>query len=438
MKGQYHRKIEVKSDSLLFKGLKVSLLVSSMLGNILEFYNFALYGAMAATIAIVFFPIENPFLSLLSSLGIFASGFLVGPLGALIFGYYGDQYGRKVSLTLSIALMAVPTFLISILPGYQSIGLMAPFLLGLCRLVQGLSAGGEYNGASIFVLESLKGKKLGFFSGLVSSGSLIGSLMATGFAAFLMRPGMPEGSWRFAFAIGSAIGGLGYFMRKRFHETLEYKEFREKTSVIVPSSTFSFLKDRSRVGKALLIGGIHGILSYIPLTFLNIYLSHFLNFGIDKSLYLTSVFLLSCFLFTPCMGILFDKIGSRRSLLVGCGLIILLSFPIFLLVQTGRWDALNLAEGLLGLLLASFMGIENAVLYKLFDVSVRYTATSFCFCMGVALGGLTPLILVFFTKMTNSPLVASFYLAFWGCVGFLVFYKNKEPAANTSENYAFL
>ena len=187
--------------------------VSGIAGNVMEWYDFSVYGYFAAIIGRQFFPAGDPVSSLLAAFGVFAAGFLMRPLGSLLFGHVGDKSGRKLALTASVALMAVPTFLIGALPSYQQIGVWAPLLLVLMRLLQGLSVGGEYTTSSIFLVEGSAAGHRGFLGSFVPFGAcggvLLGSAVGAAVTNFLDHASVVSWGWRVPFLIGITVGGFG-------------------------------------------------------------------------------------------------------------------------------------------------------------------------------------------------------------------------------------
>jgi len=212
---------------------KKKVIIASVLGNALELYDFSLYGIFVPLFATLFFPTGNPTVALLASLATFAVGFLTRPLGGILFGYLGDRFGRKNALLISIMLMALPTLIISFLPTYAQIGILAPILLLLCRLLQGLCAGGEYTGASIFIIEHLGKSRRGLAGSLISASGAIGSLIAMLLGAALLQPGLPEWSWRIPFLMGAFLALIGFYIRRSLQESPEFTELLVQQ---VPSS----------------------------------------------------------------------------------------------------------------------------------------------------------------------------------------------------------
>ncbi len=189
---------------------------SSFIGNTLEFYDFALYGALAGLFTTLFFPNSDPASTLfLNGVGVFSIGLIARPLGGLIFGYIGDRYSRRLALSLSMYLMAIPSFIITILPTYQTIGILAPIILVGVRILQGFCTGGEYNGAAIFALEHQDPKHRGLVSGMMTASSASGLLLATIVSFVFTNNTFPEWAWRVPFLFGMCIALFGYYVRRK-------------------------------------------------------------------------------------------------------------------------------------------------------------------------------------------------------------------------------
>src|SRR5499433_1593951 len=190
------------------------VIAAGMIGNVLEWYDFAIYGYFATQIGRHFFPHEDAVAQLLSAFGVFAIGCLMRPIGGVIVGHIGDSFGRRVALTFSVAAMAIPTFLMGLLPGYQTIGLLAPIGLTLLRIVQGLSVGGEYTSSMVFLIERAPEGRRGMMGALAASGSalgiLLGSAVGAAFAVSMSAAALDAWGWRIPFLLGLVVGIAGY------------------------------------------------------------------------------------------------------------------------------------------------------------------------------------------------------------------------------------
>src|SRR5919201_5057007 len=211
------------------------VIAAGMIGNVLEWYDFAIYGYFANAICRHFFPHEDAVAQLLSAFGVFALGYVMRPVGGALIGHIGDRFGRRAALTFSVAAMAIPTFLMGVLPGYQTIGLMAPIALTVLRVVQGLSVGGEYTSSMVFLVEHAPDGRRGVMGALAACGAtggiLLGSAVGAGFAASMLEAALDAWGWRIPFLIGLIVGIAGYLLRRHVLETIPAE--RRKRAPIV-------------------------------------------------------------------------------------------------------------------------------------------------------------------------------------------------------------
>ena len=211
------------------------VVAAGMIGNLLEWYDFAIYGYFAAAIGRHFFPHQDPVAQLLSAFGVFAVGYLMRPVGGALIGHIGDRFGRRAALTFSVVAMAIPTFLIGLLPGYATIGLAAPVALTLLRMVQGLSVGGEYTSSMVFLVEHAPERRRGLMGALASCGAtagiLLGSAVGAGFAATMSSAALEAWGWRIPFLLGLVVGIAGYLLRRHVQETLP-TERRQRAPIV--------------------------------------------------------------------------------------------------------------------------------------------------------------------------------------------------------------
>lgn len=382
------------------KDLKKIVAVSTI-GNALEFYDFTICGVFIATISKIYFPSSNPTLSLFASFFAFSAAFWTRPFGAYVFGYIGDRFGRKRALTISVSLMGLPTFFIGILPGYESIGIAAPIVLILCRMLQGLCTGGEYNGAAIFALEHGTKKQSGFISGFISSSCVMGAIVATLAGVIVFQPGMPAWAWRIPFLFGALVSLVGYYLRKSSKETPEYLQLKDVSRTQPIFSVFKESKAAFLTG--ITMGGINGALSYTLFAFLNVYLARYVSIPPEQGIYLNMFGLGSFMILCVGFGALSDYITPKRSILLSFGMIISFSWLSFYLLQIPQIYSLILGQLLLGALVASFVGPCHAFLQKLFTANVRYTGIAMSFCIGMAItGGTTPMLLTYLIDATGN------------------------------------
>ncbi len=329
------------------------VILASVFGNALEFYDFTLFGVFTIIIADQYFPGNNNTSNLLFSLTAFAVGFFTRPIGAILFGHIGDRLGRRQALSLSILLMGIPTFLIGISPTYEQIGITASILIFACRLMQGIFTGGEYNGAAIFSIEHTGKKFPGFVGGMITGSCVIGAYMATLLGTLTQIKGSPEWAWRIPFIFGACISIVGYIIRSKVLETPEFL-LAEKQG----------LQSRIPLIKALItrphsclitfmLGSLNGALSYTLFGFLNIYLSRYLDMPLVLSMQINLLGLLAFMIGSPFMGYLYDRFGQAKFFSVTILSILLLAIPIFMAMSSKITILIAISQLLLGLCAAS-------------------------------------------------------------------------------------
>lgn len=368
------------------------IMLSSIFGNALEFYDFTLYGVLAGVVAGHYFPGEDDTAKLLFSLSAFAVGFLTRPLGAVLFGHIGDTLGRREALSLAILLMGVPTFIIGISPGYQQIGIWASVIVFVCRILQGIFTGGEYNGAAIFSIEHLGKRFPGFVGGLITGSCVIGAVGATFFAAWTQKPSMPDWSWRVPFILGGLFGLFGYFMRRNTKETPEFVKLQSSPRTPLFRALISHVRSSLT---AFSFGSFNGALSYTLFGFLNIYLYRYLGVPLEDAMWLNLIGLVVFMLGSPGMGFVLDIVGKERFLICAIASIFALAIPIFLLFISKLLVAMIAGQILLGLSAASIAGTGHSIMQNLFPVEDRYRGVAFNFSLGMGIfGGITPIIYV--------------------------------------------
>jgi len=412
------------------------IVFTSVIGNALEFYDFTICGVFITTLSKVFFPSIDPTLSLFASFFAFSAAFWTRPFGAYVFGYIGDRLGRKKALTLSVSLMGLPTFFIGILPGYEILGIAAPLILILCRMLQGLCTGGEYNGAAIFALEHAANKRPGFISGFISASCVLGAITATIAGAIVSLSFMPSWAWRVPFLFGAVVSVVGYYVRRACSESPEYVGLKELPKNLPILTVFKESKAPFFVN--IVTGGMNGVLSYTLFAFLTVYLSRYVQVPLEKGIFLNIFGLFSFMFFCPVFGSLSDKLTPRRSILFSLGLVFCLSFLSFALLQSPQLYSLILGQVLLGLLVAAFVGPSHAFMQTLFPAKTRYSGIALSFCIGMAItGGSTPMLLTYLIDASQNLYVPAFllmgYAVFTSLVLFMAQFYISEQKTQEAE-----
>lgn len=399
------------------KMIDPKVLFAAMAGNALEFYDFTLYGFFVAILAPLYFPSSDPTVSLISGFGVFALGFLMRPLGAILFGHIGDRYGRKRALSLSIFGIALPTAAIGLLPTYDQIGLFAPLCLTLLRLLQGLCAGGEYNGAGLFVVEHGREGSKGYLGSLLTSSGSLGALLACIVGSIFVHSDLPSWCWRIPFLLGLVIGFIGYYLRNQVGETLSKEDLQRDKAVpiaeVLKRYPLSLLI-------CIFIGAIATVPYYVVLTFMNSSLMT-LKVITPSEMMLMNAFMLGvCIVTLPLMGWLSDKIGQKRLMFLSASMLLLCAYPFFIIYSTHNLPLIAFSQILMLSFNEAFVGPSNAYMSELFPPRVRYTGIAFGYCLGLALfGGTAPYVCASLIKITSNPQSPALCIMYAACMGLM-------------------
>ncbi|AFS52649.1 MFS transporter [Leptospirillum ferriphilum] len=407
-------------------------------GNAMEWFDFGIYSYLAVTIGKIFFPQVDPDAQLVASFATFAVAFLARPAGALFFGRLGDAIGRKSVLVITLAIMAISTFSIGLLPGYQTIGLTAAFLLFLARLAQGFSTGGEYAGAMTYVVEYSPDKRRGRMASLLEVGTLTGFIlgagMVTALTAWLGPEKMLQYGWRLPFFIAAPIGLFSAWFRSRLEETPAFESL-EKNPEERPSKVS--LKDLVRVhwrpmsiGLGLVL--FYNVIDYMVLSYMPSYLSSVLGYGETKGLLLILVVMLIMIPVVFLVGAASDRWGRNPILRGALVSLLVWTIPAFLLVQNGQNTIVFAGLVLLGAHLAAFEGTMTSTLPSLFFTEVRYGALAITYNFSTSVfGGTTPLVLSLLVRQFHDRLIPAYFLMGAAMIGLAVSVFVKETASRS-------
>lgn len=408
---------------------------AAMVGNALEYYDVMLYGFFAAMLAPLFFPTENETISIISSLGTFAAGFVMRPLGGLVFGHLGDKFGRRHALVLAIFLVTLPTLIIGLLPTYADIGIAAPIILILCRLLQGLCVGGEYSGASIFVVEYSKRGREAFAGSILCAAGVFGGVLGTLIGFLCTLPVMPIWGWRIPFIIGSIFGLIGYYIRTQTNETPVFIEHKNEKIAKIP--LWSILLKRKR---SLFCTIVAGATALTPLYIASVYMGHVLsaelhlptsdimliNIGLNVMIMLSLSF----------MGYLADRVISKENLMmISCVLLVVVTYPLFVFLKSNlSVQSVLICQAVIVFSYTPFVAPSMAFLSTLFPVHERYSGIGFGYALGCALlGGTAPLIIVSLEKYLQDPMVPAYYLILTSLLGVVcLLLSRKEGQSPTT------
>jgi len=378
----------VNSQTFPYKALIFGTLVSAF-----EWYDYALFGYFAAIIGNQFFPSSDPMTSLLASFGVFASGFVMRPIGSIFFGFIGDRIGRKAALLTSLIMMAMPTMALGMLPTYKAIGIWSSICLVLIRLLQGIAVGGNYGGSFVYTIEHAPFHQRGLAGSLaafgVLGGLLVGSGVAAMMAALLSSIDLHLYGWRIPFILGGLSGVIGYVIRNKIPD-LTYRSTEEgEESNPLPIIIKHHLGDLLKAIGIILLDGV-GI--YITFVFITTFASVFLKLPEGKVLTVNTIAMFVLVMLIPFFGWLGDKV-SQRLILIGTSLgFLILSIPLFgLLISFPSIKMLLILQLIFSILMGAVYGAAPTLVATAFPPSVRYTASSLSFNVSLAVfGGTAP------------------------------------------------
>lgn len=401
--------------------IKSVFIVSS--GNFLEMYDFMVFGYYAPAIAKTFFPSQNEYISLLLTLMTFGAGFLMRPVGAIVLGAYVDKHGRRKGLLLTLALMALGTLAIAVMPGYETIGIMAPILILISRLIQGLSAGVEVGGVSVYLSEIATPGNKGFYVAWQSASQQLAVVFASvvGLVAgsYLSPAEMTDWGWRIPFFIGCGLIPFLVVIRRLLEETPAFLAQKHRPTL---SETFASMASNWRlVFGGMMMATMTTVFFYMITAYTPTYGSKVLSLTARDSLFVSMCVGFANFILLPTMGALSDRIG-RAPLLLGCSLLaIATGYPMLnWLVSDPSFERLLTVQLYFALVYASYNGAMIVFLTEIMPAHVRTSGFSLAYSLATALfGGFTPAICTYFIEVTGDRAIPGAWLSVAGLCGFL-------------------
>jgi MFS transporter, MHS family, proline/betaine transporter len=402
---------------------------AASIGNLLEWYDFGVYAYLASLIAAKFFPGNDPTASLLAAFAAYGVGFLARPLGGIVIGRLGDVKGRKAALVLTIFLMALGTIGLGLVPSYDRIGIWAPTLLVMLRILQGVAAGGEWGTSTAFMIEWSPPDRRGFFGSFqqvsTAGGSLLGSAVAATLTSSLSPQAMLDWGWRVPFLLGAILLVVGIYLRQNVEETPSY-EASKKAAAEQPAIAGAPL--------GLLAFGFTifwTVAYYTLLAWMPSFTQRFAGLSQSESLWSNTIGLVAMITAVPIWGALSDRIGRRPLLMASAISIGLLSWPLFTLMSKGGGLALVVPiQIVFGILLALYSGAGPAAISEIFPTHLRSTWMSTGYSLAVAIfGGFAPFIATWLIAATGSPVAPTYlYLLPSAVISLLVIWKLNETS----------
>jgi len=407
-------------------------ITASVIGNALEWYDFTVYAFLAAIIGKHFFPSTDDTTALLSSFAVFGVGFVARPLGGVLIGLFGDKMGRKPALLLTIVMMAAGTGLIGVLPTYASIGVAAPILLVLARLLQGFSAGGEWGGSASFLVEWAPPNRRGLFGSFHPASIFLGQLSGLGTTALLTSAigsdAMSDWGWRIPFLLGALVGPLGLLIRRTVDETPAFKRAVVASSTLVSEDNtplwltlihaFCFVAVQSVV--------VYTFFSYFP-TFMQKYLHLTASQALWSTTLANAVVMVTCL----AAGAISDRIGRKPLMLVHCVAFLVLTYPLMALLLTSGASLTTVVaiQAFLGLLTGLFLGAFPAALVEFFPTRRRLIGLGTAYNLSsMVFGGFAPFIATWLIAQTGSPIAVSGYVMFAAILSTVAVWRLRETA----------
>ena len=412
----------------------------TFVGNVMEWYDVGAFGYLIVTLGPIFLPDADPSTQVIFLLGTFAATYVFRPLGGLFFGWLGDRIGRKRVLFLTLTLVAAATFLIGLLPDYGMIGLAAPLLLVLLKVLQGFSAGGEFTGALTYIAESAPDRKRGFYAAFLDGGSYLGfalgAVLVTALQVGFGQEALEAGLWRVPFLLAGPLGVIAIYIRLKLAESPQF------TAELAAAGVGEAGREHLRVRPLqVLVENWRGIVMVIVLvaaansagyaftSYMPTYLATVEEYDAVQSNLLTVPLLLLMACSMPFVGMLSDRVGRRPVLFIASAWVILLSIPAFLLIGNGSTLGVLLGLALVGAPVALYMGTLASTYPALFPTRSRSTSLGVAYNISIAVfGGTAPLVIDSLIRWSGDDLAAAYYLIGMSVAGLLAVWFLAESA----------
>ncbi|WP_197353129.1 MFS transporter [Streptomyces bathyalis] len=415
----------ITEDPAVTSRLRRRAATATGIGNFMEWFDFAVYGFFATTFGELFFPSEDPAVSLLSSLAVFGVAFFMRPVGGFVIGSVGDRKGRRAALMLTVVLMGASTALIGVLPTYEQTGLLAPALLLVLRCCQGFSAGGEWTGSSAFLLEHAPRGRRGYFGSVISATAAIatvaGSLVALALNSWLSPEALNTWGWRLPFLAAAPLALIGLYIRLRLPETPVFVDLRQQQRVEGKPLITGTRKNAKSIALCFFFASVQGLGFYYLATFVVNYLSESVGMPRTTSLALSGAGLLIYALLCPLAGILSDRFGRRPVNVIGSAGHALLCFPAFMLMSSGSGPLVLLGIVVFSVSQALVSVTTVVLLTELFPAATRGSGSAIGFNLGLAvIGGPGPFVAAAIAGASGYLPMPAIYMTAVAAAGFFV------------------
>ena len=413
---------------------------ASALGNAVEWFDYGIYAYGVTYISAALFPDMEE--AVLFALATFAISFLVRPLGGLFWGPLGDRIGRKSVLAMTILLMAGATFAVGLIPSYDSIGLWAPAILVLLRMIQGFSTGGEYGGAATFMAEYAPDARRGFYGSFLEFGTLagfsFGAALMLGYSLHLGDAAMHEWGWRIPFLVAGPIGLIGMYVRSKMEDTPVFLEAQQAAEDRPSPGLAALARDHWR--PLLVVGGLVvalNVVNYTLLSYMPTYLERRIGLAPDQALLVPIIGMLFMMVFLPFAGALSDRIGRRPMWRFSLIALLVAVVPLYMLIGTGFAGAVA-GFLLLGLLYVPQLATISATFPALFPTAVRFAGFAIAYNISTSIfGGAAPMVGSALISATGDPLMPAYYMMAACLVGLVALHYMPETAGRSLRDDPF-
>ncbi len=413
-------------------------LAAASSGNVLEWYDFTIYGFLAPIIGAAFFPADDPVTSTLSAFAVLAVGYIARPIGSLVFGHVGDRIGRKPALIVSVIIMGACALAIAVLPDYAAIGIAAPILLILVRIIQGVAVAGEYTSSGVLVVESVPpwmrhraGSTIAFAMML---GCMIGSGVPAGVGALLSDAEMQAWGWRIPFLLGAVVALSSLFLRLTLEETIQDDAEAEE-----PPLLRAFRDHWREMLSMIALMAPCAILYFIIFVYAASYLTGQMHFSAASALDISTANLLVVALLIPPIGWIADKVGARAVFLTMATLTVVAAIPLWTMMHSPSLTTVFFGQMGFGALNAAGWALSLSTLAAMVPAAVRCSGLSVGYNLGMAVfGGTTPLVATYLVARTGDDFMPAYYLIAATLISFIVIWRlpsrKQERALQASEH----
>ncbi|HSL21480.1 MAG TPA: MFS transporter [Vicinamibacterales bacterium] len=404
--------------------------LAGLIGNVLEWFDFAVYGYFASDIGRQFFPESSHAVQQLLTFGVFALGFVARPVGSLVLGAVGDRIGRRALLTLSIALMGVATLVIGLLPTYEQIGLAAPLLLLAMRLLQGFSLGGEFTGSMVYTTEQASPMMRGLISSSTAAGTTIGFILGSGSAwivnAYLTTDQVARWGWRIPFIASVGLVVFGWFLRRGIAETAEGLKAAAARPPLLPSLVADWLPIVRTFGIVAMTNAAY----YLTFTYAVERRKTLTGEGGETFLLANTISLFIVLFSKPFGGWLSDRTGRRRLMMALTVVMMAVIYAALHLMLFGTAVQFITGQILLAIPIGMSLGLQGAMVVEIFPLRTRVTSMSFAYSITLAMaGGTAPLVSTWLIETLGHPLAPAYYIMLYGAIGLALMWPMGETNA---------